>query len=478
VKNSEKIKAPHSFTARVGLLSIARIVQVLVTFLVFWLYTIRLTKDQYGNFQKVFVVAGFASALITLGLPLLIASLPAEKVPALTRQLFFKNIRYYAVLFGALTIFVFFSFSFISYIAKSLLVLLAVINACYITVEIMVLKFGRDNKVFLANILYAIFFGVIHYAALQKAPFSMTFLLSLLVILSFARLAWLFLKHIAPVLSEDLIDEEVSRIYQRQWLLLSLNEAFEAFSKYVDRIFLLWLLTAQAFAVYFNGAYEIPLLAIFISVSGTFITVQAKQQDMGDQGILSLFYISCIQLSFLLFPMFFFFQLNAYTIFNWLFLGKYNESVPIFLVTCWIIPFRIVNYTAILQTKLKSELIFQGSLIGFAAKLVLCFPLYSFWGSRGVALAVLIGTILQMIYYLTQTAHLLTIKKREMLPIRSLFIIFMISGGMLYIFQKMSSSWNSFNQILAGISGMAIAVVIFILFRKIFLAASRSLPLN
>ena len=470
MNNSGKIKRPDRFTARVGLLSVTRIAQVLTTFFIFWLYAIRLTQEEYGNFQKIFVVTGFASALISLGLPLMIASLPADKVHSLTGKIFIKNIRYYALVVCILILFVLVNFSFIPSRVRSLMILLSVINSCYIITEIMVIKLGRDDKVFLINILYSALYGGCHYAALQRSHFSMAFLLFLLVLISSARLAWFFVKYVSPIFSISIEGEAEVETYQQQWFFLSLNEVLEAFSKYFDRLFLLWLLAAPAFAVYFNGAYEIPMLAIFISVTGTFINVQARQKNLSDQGILSLFYLSSLQLSFLLFPMFFFLQLNAAQIFDWFFRGKYNESVPIFMVTCWIIPFRIANHTAILQTKLKSELIFRGSLVGLVTKTVLCFILYLFGGAKGVALAVVMGTLVQMIYYLFQTAKVLVIKKREALPFKTLLVVFMISGAVLFGFQKISSSWNAPGQIITGIAGMVTAALIFIFFRKFFLA--------
>ena len=120
-------------------------------------------------------------------------------------------------------------------------------------------------------------------------------------------------------------------VYIRQWFFLSGNETLEAFSGNIDNFFLLWLLSATAFATYFNGAYEIPLTGLLVSVAGTFINVQIRQYFLKNDNILQLFHSVALILSFILFPLFFFVQLHAGSIFSVVFQGRYNDSVPIFL---------------------------------------------------------------------------------------------------------------------------------------------------
>src|ERR1700733_13591459 len=91
---------------RTGMLSLARIIQVLLTLAVFWLCSIRLEKALYGTYQKIFVIIGFCSSLLALGLPLLIASLPAIQLETLTRLVWKRTFRIYLVVFTGIAVFI------------------------------------------------------------------------------------------------------------------------------------------------------------------------------------------------------------------------------------------------------------------------------------------------------------------------------------------------------------------------------------
>jgi O-antigen/teichoic acid export membrane protein len=328
------------------------------------------------------------------------------------------------------------------------------------------IKLGKDIQVFFSNMLYTFLFLVIHIGVLYHKPFSIPLLVFLLSLLSLFRLGWLFVRNVFPITSTEETRADMQNVYHRQWIYLSLNETFETFSKHIDKIFLLWLLSASAFAIYFNGAYEIPLLSILISVSGTFLTVQAKQQDMDDSGILSMFYKSSLLLSIVLFPLFFFLQLNAHVIFDALFKGKYNASVPVFLISSWIIPLRIANYTAILQTKLKSEFIFRGSMIGLAVKIVACILFYSFWNANGVAMAVVVGTLVQISFYLVHSAGAVKVRPADILPFNKLLFCFVTCAVISVLVKWTTITTDPVYQIISGMLCMIALTAGFYFVRK------------
>ena len=464
--NSGKQNISNSFTARAGLLGMARITQVSITFFIFWLYAVELDKNWYGIYQKVFVIAGLSSSLLSLGLPVLIGSLPVSMARSLTSAIFKNNLKIYLLAFGALVIFIMASLPFLPLATRILLVFLSVINAVYTVVEMTVIKLGKDTRVFFSNMLYSFLFFAIHLGVLYRTPFSISLLVLLLSLLSLLRLGWLFFRNVFRVTSTEQAGVDILRVYHRQWIYLSLNETLENFSKHIDKIFLLWLLSASAFAIYFNGAYEIPLLSILVSVSGTFLTVQAKQQEMDNAGILSLFYKSSLLLSIVLFPLFFFLQLNAHVIFDVLFRGKYNASVPVFLISSWIIPLRIANYTAILQTKLKSELIFRGSIIGLAVKIIACILFYSFWNANGVAMAVVVGTLVQISFYLVHSADALQVKPADILPFNKLAFCFVTCAIISVLVKWAVMTLDTTSQIISGMLCMIVLATGFYFVRK------------
>jgi O-antigen/teichoic acid export membrane protein len=464
--NLEKRNISHRFSARAGLLSISRIVQVSIIFFIFWLYSVFLNREEYGEYQKIFVLIGLCSAVLSLGLPLLVSSFPVSQTITFTRMIFRRNLKYYLLTCFILTAVVFALHDFVPFISKSLLVLLSVCNAVYQVYEIMAIKLNKDIPIFIYNLLYSIIYLAIHVAILFLLPFSINWLLSWLLFLSIIRLAWIYWAQIRPgEVKEPLRTDEVL-VYQRQWTYLSLNETLENISKQIDKFYLLGILSASAFAIYFNGAYEIPLISILISVSGTFIIVQSRQLDLNDSDILSVFHKNSLLLSTLLFPLFFFLQLNSNSIFEILFRGKYNESVGIFQISSWIIPLRIANYTAILQTKLKSEIILRGSIMSLLIKLAGCFLFYLFWNVRGVAFAVVLGTMAQAAYYLYRSSVELKTKIDQILPVRKLAISFLISGIVSLFVRWLFLSSAPLLQIISGIFGMACLTLGFLMAPK------------
>ena len=86
----------------------------------------------------------------------------------------------------------------------------------------------------------------------------------------------------------------------------------------------------------------------------------------------------------------------------------------------------------------------------------------------------LTGTLVQIIYYLYQTASTLGVKKMKVMPLRTLFVIFMISGCMVYLARQIGKSSTGLTDLLIGAAGMTVSLAIFIFFRKFFLGQSKT----
>jgi O-antigen/teichoic acid export membrane protein len=423
VNNTADRNILDKFVLRTGMLSLARIIQVLCTLAVFWLCSVQLDRSVYGVYQKIFVLIGFCSSLLALGLPLLIASLPATQLEFLIRSIWKKTFKTYLILSAAIAVFILFFLPVLSLPVRYLLLALTLTSATYSVAEITTIKRGENRLVFLINVFYACGFAGIHYYFLFRAAFSLEGLLSALTALGILRIAFTGIwRKNAPPAGAD------SAPYTRQWLYLSLNQGLESLSGNIDNLFLLWLLTAPLFAVYFNGSYEIPLSGILVSAAGTFISVQINQHDTDHAGILSLFHRVCLLMACLLFPLFFFVQANAGWLFSRVFQGKYDDSVQIFLIASWILPLRVANYTVLLQNKLRSQRIFQGSLLGVIAKIIFCLAGYALYGVRGVAAAMVAGTGVQIIFYLYYSARALDTKIYSVIPFRKLIVFFLLCG--------------------------------------------------
>ncbi|HVG14091.1 MAG TPA: oligosaccharide flippase family protein [Chitinophagaceae bacterium] len=417
----------RSFLRRSGLWLGAKIIQACIIVFVFYIYAIILTREDYGNFQKVFVLVGFLSGFLCFGLPVYIAALPPDSLDDHLLNLIKKGkwIFITIILLLLAGIYTFFPQYRSPYV--SIVFLLGLLNAFNLVYEVYALKKSGDSFVWKANFAFSVLYLLIHLLVLTD--YQLIFLVTALSLAAIVRLTIFIGRYGFIGKSKQHSDALGGHAYFSQWIFISINEGLESFSKYLDKIVLIALLTATEFAIYFNGSYEIPLLGLLVAVAGTFTNLQITKYSLNNEQIRQLFYSTTSLVSTLVFPLFFFSCLYASSIFNVLFGNKYDEAVPFFLIYAWIIPLRIANYSAVLQAKMKSNLVTAGSLSALVLKLLLMVLLYRSSGVKGIALAVVIGTYYQVLFYIYHIARVLTIPIVKVLPFKKLAIVFLLAAG-------------------------------------------------
>lgn len=154
------------------------------------------------------------------------------------------------------------------------------------------------------------------------------------------------------------------------------------------------LCTTEDFAVYINGAIEIPLIGI---VTGSIATVVfAEMSELCSRGekqsALELFHKASIKAACILFPAMCFLMILAEPFIVLLFSEQYRGSVIPFMIYLLVLPMRIVVYGSALMALGMSRLILFRSLLDLAINSVLCFLLVKILGYIGAA----IGTVLTL----------------------------------------------------------------------------------
>jgi len=414
-----------SFLKKSGMWTAAKIIQALIIFFIFYIYAFFLSKSDYGNYQKVFVLIGFLSGLLSFGLNTYIPALPLEEMNGVFRSIFKRA--GWLILIAAIVfiVIVYNILPNLSIVEKSMAILLGILNALNLIYELYALKQSRDRFVLNVNILISIFYLLVHLTVLFS--YKLSVLLFLLIFVALVRLVLFYIRFNA--IGENVVRPNTAptKKYYYQWIYVAINEALELLSRHIDKIVLIGLLAAADFAVYFNGSYEIPVLGLLVGVAGTFTNLQTIQHKLRNYEIKNVFYIITLLLATFVFPLFFFARLYAFPLFAWLFKNKYNDAVPFFLIYAWIIPLRINNYTAILQEKMKSHLVVTGSVSALILKLLLMITFYQVYGVIGIAIACVVGTFYQVIFYLFHIAKSLAIPITEVLPFKKLSVIFLFS---------------------------------------------------
>jgi O-antigen/teichoic acid export membrane protein len=189
------------------------------------------------------------------------------------------------------------------------------------------------------------------------------------------------------------------------------------------------LCTPEDFAVYINGAIEIPLISI---VTGSITTVvfaeMAELCSKGDKaGALKLFHTASIKSACILFPTMCFLLATAQPFIIFLFSDQYKASVMPFVIYLFVLPIRIVVYGSALMALGMTHVILMRSILDLAVNCLLCFFLVKAIGYIGAAIAIVLTLYLWTTpYNLYMIGKGFNVSWHKTLPFRNLFKIFQI----------------------------------------------------
>jgi O-antigen/teichoic acid export membrane protein len=334
---------------------------------------------------------------------------------------------FYSILwiFG-LSIFFFFAKNFNASL-KFLLIAFIIIQNVSSVVETLLIKRQGEKISFVINFIYSIlFFGWHLYVLFTN--YSLYFLISGICILSVLKLTVMIL---IPSKRESYKESASEKHFLNHWIYLGLNDVVGVVSKWIDKAVLLYLLTTADFAIFFNGSFEIPLFGLLISVTGSFLLIEISGNLHLSDKIIKLFRENFNALSTIVFPLFFFLFFFQKDLFSIVFNDKYNASLPIFAISIFILPIRINNYSTILQCFSQGKKILWGSMLDISIAIILMLILYPIMDTKGIALAIVIATYCQVVYYLWHSAKILHTSILKIVPLKKIILKFF---GILFLF--------------------------------------------
>ena len=441
---------PHAFDTSIKSLNskllpvfTGKLLPILGLTIIMILYSRKLSYTDYGQFQTVWIYSNIISVIISFGLSSILLSTNAGYFSFFVKTYRFKLALFYIV--GAFITFCIFYFTtrLFSFNTKLLLIAFIIIqNVCNLTDSLLIKN--NELRIYIwLNFFYSmLFFGIHLYFFYQH--FVLNQLIFCIICLSILKAACIFFvtqKNITTVVTT------APTKFISNWVFIGLNEIAGIFARWMDKIFLLYLLPPSEFAIFFNGAIEIPLLGILINAIENLMLTNISADINNKQSAISIFKESFKILALIAFPIFFFLLTMHKEAFAIIFNNKYNASIPVFLISIFIIPVRITHYGVILQCYGQSKKIMLGSLMDIGFSLLLMFILYPVLGTPGVALAIVISTYLQAGYYLWQSANIMQVKITTLVPLLFLLKVLVTSGavfGLLYFVKPYFSSITSF----------------------------------
>jgi O-antigen/teichoic acid export membrane protein len=189
---------------------------------------------------------------------------------------------------------------------------------------------------------------------------------------------------------------------------LSFSLMIGVVSYQLDKVIVSSFCTKEQFAIYVNGAFEIPLIAIVTSslagASFGMFTNYCKEGDFEKANILfkKVTTISAL----IIFPSFVYLFLYAKEFVIFVFGKTYTDSYIVLRVYLLLLPIRIIQYGNILIALGKSKVLMKRSVIELIINLILSILLFKFIGYLGVAL----GTVISVLFW-TVPFNLLLISK-------------------------------------------------------------------
>lgn len=406
-----------------------------------------LTVSDYGTYLQTFLAYDFAAPLLTLGLQsALFYFLPGAKERQ--KGLVLDNM---LLLFFAGAIFsLFLVFGGTELLAKRFnnhdlsktlkwMIFYPLYTFPVVLGAVLVIK----DKVNL-NAVYNVITGIILAAALIIAAIvTKSYELPILVRII---IPFLFFPVVIHLSFKYVPGEWVKPSFKSMWQIikfavpLGLASVLGTLTLQLANIIISFLCSPEDFAVYSNGAKELPVVGIITgSIAVVIMTDMSQKIKEGDnKAALELFRkASAISACFML-PIMCFLMFYAESFIDVLYTSKYSGSVLPFRIYLLILPMRIVYYGSAFIALGRSKAVLYRSAIELVITAILCFSLVKWLGAFSAALALVLTSYLWSIPYNLHTlGKEFSCKSTYVLPlgkIGKIFVVSLISGFAASIF--------------------------------------------
>lgn len=414
------------------------------------LYSRKLPVAAYGNYQDFWIKLLLLGTVAYAGIPVTLLTYAPDVIRSLYRQLSRKQTGIYICWLICWGVF----FAWLEGYTLQLPALTCFVLLCCYALhsvqESLLMAAKKMNGLLLFNAAYAFYFIGIHIAALSHYDLPhLLFLLMIGMVLRAAGLTWVvysvYRKQGVAVLDQDILTKARSL-----WLHLGFYDLLQNLFRYLDKFILSLVLTAPLYALYFNGAQDIPLLPYLLgAVSGSVLLQLADNKEKEYPHL--MMQASARLLSCIVFPLFFFLFFFSHELFHVVFTSRFAGSVPIFMATLLVLPLRAYNYTVLLQHRHQGALINKGALLDIAVALALIYPMYRLMGLPGVALSFVISTYIQVAYYVYHTTRLLQVTVGDLFPFRNWTWKFLLSWAVfLGVHYMLRSTWTPLPVFISG----------------------------
>lgn len=203
---------------------------------------------------------------------------------------------------------------------------------------------------------------------------------------------------------------------------IGINDLLRVLSRWLDKNIVSLYFKPETFAIYANGAIEIPFVNVFAgAISAVVIPEFSRLSRKGaDAELIALWHRAILKTGALLLPLFVYLMAVAPSFLVFLFSESYRPSSAPFRIYLILLPLRCATYTPILLALGRSRLVAIGALVDVLANLGLSILLIPRFSYLGPAIATVITTYGQAGFYLWWAGRILNLGLSRIFPWRSL----------------------------------------------------------
>ena len=199
----------------------------------------------------------------------------------------------------------------------------------------------------------------------------------------------------------------------------------------IDKFFISSSFSASQYAIYTNGAMEIPLIGILTgSVTAVLMPEFVKFHKTGNGEILIRTWHNAIRkVGLVIFPVMFFLLVFSTDFITVLFSAKYVGSTEIFDIYLMTLPMRITSFGMILLCMGFSSIVFRYSVYTLILNFFLNYVLIETIGFMGPAIATVVSIYLMGYIQLKKVAQKSELSMQSIFPWKTLVHIIVVSAG-------------------------------------------------
>ena len=415
-----------SYSSSVAVLSAGRVLGALLSLATAMVLSRLLTRAEYGTYQQIWLVYNTIAPLFILGLPAGVVYYTSQ-ADAGGRKMIVRQTTLLLALAGLAIGAIMYCFSdalAAQFGGRSLgglirlFALFPVFTLPLSFVDSFLITIDKAK----AAALFGILSNVVQYGAavlpvalgagLQAAVLA----LDAVAVARFAVVALIFAIATSSVASRS--DSGFAARLLRYAIPLGVSGILGTVMMQLGRVIVATFCGVQEYAVYVNGATELPFVGI---ITGSVMSVVTPAfvrllKDGQDEEVIRLWHSATRKVALLFFPLTAVLMVYGPDLIILLFSERYAESSSVFRIFLLLLPLRITVYGSLLMAAGKSHLILMASGLALVLSVALNLVLIPLIGLDGAALATVAAVYLQTGWQLHWCTRLLGCRWREVFP--------------------------------------------------------------